>query len=211
MLPGDQLHMLGCPPHTAGRYWRCWLRACAACLIILVTCDTLPTGAASSTSNNAAFPAVIRPVLPRLGQAKIPVFLPTWLPSVGRRMYPEVALTHHGMGYELLLWGSPTDRSLANRFFFVSGVKGQGYQVTSTTVPVRLHDGNWAYVDVPTGPMGFTTIYVPKGIRNGAFVDQYTYALGWGPLDRRAWSPLIHMARSLRRLRGGTPSFADST
>jgi hypothetical protein len=67
---------------------------CLVALLVLLIMAA-PAGAqpavADKSASKIAFPPVLRPVLPKLQKSKIPVFLPTWLPS-GTPMYATVSL-----------------------------------------------------------------------------------------------------------------------
>jgi hypothetical protein len=102
-----------------------------------------------------------RPVLPRLQHAKVPVYLPHWLPPLSRKVYPfssmNVIRNVRGPGTSMHMYevDLSVDRHApcnACNTFFITGSDGD-IEITPQTHPVSLGGGRWGFVSLYQGTL----------------------------------------------------------
>jgi hypothetical protein len=77
----------------------------------------------SASPAMAAAPApapVFHSILPKLATSAIPVYLPSWLPNFGFRVYPFVFFSHHRHTYEVDLSADPHAVGTATEMFYLT-------------------------------------------------------------------------------------------
>lgn len=110
--------------------------------------------AMKSVSIPAPLP-VLRPYIAELLKSNIPVFLPSWLPGSGERLYPFVKV--HTGGYDVQLSMTRNGPCHACDRIWLIGSRGHDCSVESFTLPVRIQPGGgfspgrWAYLSPSYG------------------------------------------------------------
>ncbi|GAC1463825.1 MAG: hypothetical protein PVSMB7_06050 [Chloroflexota bacterium] len=148
-------------------------------------------GAAHQSRPDGAFasrPApvpVFTSVLSRLSAARIPVYLPSWLPPFTTHAYAFAGLTDGGRGYFAYLSSVRSGGGDASYLFTLDAHPGGPDTVGRTVV---LRDGRVAHVDPHTGGNRGPTISWGAG--------GYSYEIGYLSPD----ALLVHAARSMVRV-----------
>jgi hypothetical protein len=63
---------------------------------------------------------VFRPILPKLGRSRVPVYVPSWVPQFSRKVYPLALIGSRGHSYELDLSFIPTSAGTAVLAFYLT-------------------------------------------------------------------------------------------
>jgi hypothetical protein len=135
------------------------------------------------------------PVLPKLQRAKVPVYLPTWLPKLPHPIYPFASLYQvknvRGPGttlheYEVDLSVDKNAPCNACNAFFIMGSDGS-VEITPQTHPVSLGGGRWGYVSIYQGTLGQQFQW---------YIGQYAYAMRCACTDAQ----YARIARSVVRV-----------
>jgi hypothetical protein len=154
-------------------------------------------------------PAAYRSVAYEFARSKIPVLVPTWLPTFHTKVYsgfytfgkmPGVG----GPGYGLDLYTSPTNQDHADEIAGIFGKAGDTETVRTHTVPVHLGKAGWAYIDSNPGTNAGYTITVVRAFTLAVTAQDFTYTIdrtcpAIGATGRPRFGCLEHVARSLAR------------
>lgn len=136
--------------------------AAGACFLVLVlelagvVPPFTPHARASvpSSSAHAAPLAIFRSSVPKLARARVPVYLPSWLPAMKGPLYPfatvssypDPAAPNGRVGYfEVELSDNASGPCNACDVFFIRGTTGH-ISIPPATYPVRLGMQRWGYV-----------------------------------------------------------------
>jgi hypothetical protein len=164
---------------------RCFGRSIAAAA--LAVGSLAPLGAAHASRAGTAAPLpVFKPILRQLSAARIPVYLPTWLPNWGK-VYPFVNLFNNGKAFEIDLTIGPAGPAESGTNFWIAGNLNP-LRITPRTKKIRLRGHRTAYVDPNVGSNLGTTI--------GWKQHGYVYMIGRTGTS----SDLIRAANSLVRV-----------
>jgi hypothetical protein len=133
---------------------------------------------------------IFSPVLPQLGQARIPVYVPSWVPHFSRKTYPLAFIGSRGRSYELDLSFIPNSGGTAVLAFYLTA-NIDGLSPGPHPRRVALSDGVTGYVgSVPGTASDSLTI---RWRRNGV-----VYAIG----RLGSVTDLLRCARSVVRVGG---------
>jgi hypothetical protein len=174
------------------------------CLLALVlsavSVTNLSRAEESQTPSQGQVLPVLRPYTPKLLQSGIPVFLPTWLPATGKRVYPFVEV--HPGSYSIQLSNNASGLCHACDSIWLTAYKGHPYNPSAFTGPVLLHPGSgfahgeWAYLDPNYGGnAGISLVMVHSKPWNPKtpfhFPQQFSYEISYVQFH------YIHVAGSL--------------
>lgn len=143
--------------------------------------------AARTVAPVTAHPApVFRPILPQLAHARMPVYLPSWLPAFPVRVYPFAGVSRGGKQYSVYLSTRRSGGADANLVFTLDATAGPP---DTAGRKVALERGIVAHIDPHTGGNRGPTISWAVG--------GYSYEIGYLYPERK----LIRAARSMVAVR----------